>query len=124
MRIANEILMHFRNLAKASLDVSMDEPIETDKNGNALTLIDTIASDKSIADEIDLKLDIQKLSSHISKLLAPRERLIISLRYGLGGIKPLPQREVAKKLKISRSYVSRLEKKSINILKQSLKKQM
>lgn len=119
--IENEILMYFRSANKSSLDVSMDEPIETDKNGNALTLIDTIACDKSIADEIDLKMDIQKLNRKILSLLNPRERIIICLRYGLGGNKPLPQREVAQRLKISRSYVSRLEKKSINILKDSFK---
>ncbi len=121
MRIANEILMHLRNMNKSSLDVSIDEPIDTDKNGNALTLIDTIACDKSIAEEIDVKLDIQKLNRHIMRLLGPRERIILCLRYGLNGTKPLPQREVARRLKISRSYVSRLEKKSIIILKDSFK---
>lgn len=117
--IENEILMYFRNISKSSLDISIDEPIEMDKNGNVLTLIDTIACDKSVADEIDTKLDIQKLNRHILKLLSPREQVIICLRYGLGGTKPLPQREVAKRLKISRSYVSRLEKKSVKILKES-----
>lgn len=119
--IENEILMYLRNMNKSSLDVSIDEPIDTDKNGNALTLIDTIACDKSIAEEIDVKLDIQKLNRHIMKLLGPRERIILCLRYGLNGTKPLPQREVARRLKISRSYVSRLEKKSIIILKDSFK---
>lgn len=120
--IENEILMYFRNTNKSSLDISIDEPIETDKNGNVLTLIDTIACDNSIADEIDKKMDIQNLNEHILRLLSPRERIIICLRYGLGGTKPLPQREVAKKLKISRSYVSRLEKKSLIILRDSIKK--
>jgi len=117
--IENEILMYLRNTNKFSLDVSIDEPIDTDKNGNALTLIDTIACDKSIAEEIDVKLDIQKLNRHILKFLGPRERIILYLRYGLNGIRPLPQREVAQRLKISRSYVSRLEKKSLTILKES-----
>jgi len=117
--IENEILMHFRNINKSSLDISIDEPIETDKNGNILTLMDTIACDESIADKIDVKMDIQKLKKNILKLLGPRERTIICLRYGLGGGKCLPQREVAERLKISRSYVSRLEKKSIKILKDS-----
>ncbi len=117
--IENEILMHFRNINKSALDISIDEPIETDKNGNILTLMDTIACDESIADKIDVKMDIQKLKKNILKLLGPRERTIICLRYGLGGGKCLPQREVAEKLKISRSYVSRLEKKSIKILKDS-----
>lgn len=118
--IENEILMYFRNLNKSSLDISIDEPIETDKNGNILTLIDTIACNNSIEDEIDKKIEIQNLNNQIIKLLSPRERIIIYLRYGLNRTKPLTQREVAKKLKISRSYVSRLEKKSLNKLKESL----
>lgn len=117
--IENEILMYFRNFNKSSLDVSIDEPIETDKNGNVLTLMDTIASDESIADKIDIQSDIYNLKKSILKFLSPRERIIICLRYGLGGSKPMPQREVAKKLKISRSYVSRLEKKSVKILKEA-----
>ena len=118
--IENEILMYFRSANKSSLDISIDEPIETDKNGNILTLIDTIACNNSIEDEIDKKIEIQNLNNKIIKLLSPRERIIIYLRYGLNGTKPLTQREVAKKLKISRSYVSRLEKKSLNKLKESL----
>lgn len=117
--IENEILMYLRSSSKFSSDISIEEPIETDKNGNSLTLIDTIASDKSIENEIDKKIETQKLYKHIIKLLSPRERIIMCLRYGIGGAKPLPQREVAEKLKISRSYVSRLEKKSIDILKKS-----
>ena len=120
MRIANEILMYFRSVNKSSLDISIDEPIETDKNGNILTLIDTIACSNSIEDDIDKKIEIQNLNNQIIKLLNPRERIIIYLRYGLNGTKPLTQREVAKKLKISRSYVSRLEKKSLNKLKEVL----
>lgn len=122
MRIANEILMYFRNTNKSSLDISLDEPIETDKNGNVLSLMDTIACNNCIADDIDKKIEIQNLNRQILKLLSPRERIIIYLRYGLGGTKALPQREVAKKLKISRSYVSRLEKKSLSILRDSLRK--
>ncbi len=111
--------MHLRNAKKTLLDVSMNEPIETDKNGNALTIIDTIPSDECIDDKIFLKLDIQKLQKNIYAFLSSRERIIISLRYGLGGHKPLPQREVAKLLGISRSYVSRLEKKSLEKLKKA-----
>lgn len=115
--IENEVLMYLRNAKKTSLDVSMNEPIEMDKNGNALTIIDTIPSDECIDEKIFLKLDIQKLQKNIYAFLNSRERIIISLRYGLGGHKPLPQREVAKLLGISRSYVSRLEKKSLEKLK-------
>ena len=115
--IENEILMHFRNLKKTTMDVSINEPIETDKNGNILTLMDTISADESITDKIDTKINIQKLKKYIIKYLTPRERAIICMRYGLCNKKPLPQREVAKVLGISRSYVSRIEKKVIEILK-------
>lgn len=115
--IENEILMYFRNTKKTALDVSMDEPIETDKNGNVLTLIDTIATDDCVVDEIDTKINIEKLSKYIKNSLTNRERTIICLRYGLNGDAPLPQRVVAKKLGISRSYVSRIEKKALEILK-------
>ena len=115
--IENEILMHFRNLKKSTMDVSINEPIETDKNGNILTLMDTISADESITDKIDTKINIQKLKKYIVKYLTPRERAIICMRYGLCNKKPLPQREVAKVLGISRSYVSRIEKKVIEILK-------
>ncbi len=109
--------MHFRNAKKTALDISIDEPIETDKNGNILTLMDTLATDDSVAEKIDTKINIQKLHRYIEKKLDPREQKIIHLRYGLNGNLPLPQREVAKKLGISRSYVSRIEKKAIEVLK-------
>ena len=115
--IENEILMHFRNLKKTSLDVSMNEPIETDKNGNILTLMDTLSTNDSIVNEIATKINIQKLDKFLVQHLNPRERIIICLRYGLGGCIPLPQREVAAKLGISRSYVSRIEKKALCVLK-------
>ncbi len=120
--IENEILMHFRNSKKTSLNISINEPIETDKNGNILTLMDTIATDDSIIDKIDTKVNIQKLSKFISTKLSARERIILFLRYGLGGKAPLPQREVAIKLGISRSYISRLEKKALCILKKCFDK--
>ncbi len=117
--IENEILMHFRNSKKSSLDISINEPIETDKNGNILTLMDTIATDDSVVDKIDTKINIQKLGKYILKFLNSRERIIVCLRYGLCGQNSLPQREVAKRLGISRSYVSRIEKKALGILKNS-----
>ena len=111
--------MHFRGTKKSSLDISINEPIETDKNGNVLTLMDTIASDESVAEQIDTKINLQKLGKYIVKHLTPRERIIVCLRYGLCGMTPLTQREVAKRLGISRSYVSRIEKKALAILKNS-----
>lgn len=111
--------MYLRNSKKSSLDVSINEPIETDKNGNVLTLMDTIATDDSVADKIDIKINVEKLGKYIVKFLNPRERIIICLRYGLCGRNSLPQREVAKRLGISRSYVSRIEKKALGVLKNS-----
>ncbi len=114
--IENEILMYFRAQKKTALDVFINDPIDTDKDGNALTLLDIIASDFSIVDDIDTRIKIKKLREYLQTELTPRERNIIALRYGLGGRPALPQREVAKKLNISRSYVSRLEKKALEKL--------
>lgn len=119
--IENEILMYFRSLKKLSLDVSINEPIETDKNGNILTLMDTISTDDFVVDKIDVKVKIQKLKKYILKYLSKREQIILCLRYGLNDMAPLPQREVAKKLGISRSYVSRIEKKTLLFLKKCFK---
>ncbi len=115
--IENEILMYFRNSKKNLMNISINEPIETDKNGNVLTLMDTISTDDSIAEQIDTKINVQKLNNYINEFLNPREKIIICLRYGLCGEPPLPQREIAKRLNISRSYVSRIEKRALEILK-------
>ena len=114
--IENEILMYFRARKKTALDVFINDPIDTDKEGNALTLLDVIASDFSMVDDIDTRLKIRKLREFLKTALNDRERKIIILRYGLGGKPPLPQREVAKRLQISRSYVSRIEKKALEKL--------
>lgn len=116
MRIANEILMYFRSLKKTAQDVSISEPVDTDKDGNALTFMDIISADEDIAEEIDLKIKSEKLRRYMLESLDARERLIIQLRYGLGGGEELTQREVAKRLDISRSYVSRIEKKALSKL--------
>lgn len=118
--IENEILMYFRNQKKTSLDVSLDEAIDTDKDGNPLTLMDIISTEDNIIDEIDLKINSEKIRSYV-RLLPKRERDIIVMRYGLNGEKPLTQREVAKHLNISRSYVSRIEKKTLKELKGKLR---
>lgn len=114
--IENEILMHFRSLKKTSQDVFISDPIDTDKDGNALTLLDVISDDSNIADDIDLKIKSEQLHHYVSEQLEQRERTIIELRYGLGGKDELTQREVARRLGISRSYVSRLEKKALSSL--------
>ncbi len=120
--IENEILMYFRNLKKTAGDVYINDPIDTDKDGNALTLMDIFAEDDSIIDDLDLKFKTQQLHKYIRDTLSPREQRIILLRYGIGGQKPLTQREVAVKLDISRSYVSRIEKKALEKLRKKFDK--
>lgn len=120
--IENEILMFFRNCKKSAQDVSMNEPIDTDKDGNALVLMDVMATEDLIVDELDTKIKSEQLYKYIDEVLSEREKIIINLRYGLGGKIPLTQREVAKKLNISRSYVSRIEKKALLILKKRFNK--
>ena len=115
--IENEILMYFRGAKKNSLDVSINEEIDSDSDGNALTLMDIMATDDSIVEDLDRKIKTEKLPQYISESLTPREKLIIKLRYGLDGRNALAQREVAKMLKISRSYVSRIEKKALEKLR-------
>ena len=114
--IENEVLMFFRNGKKSAQDISMNEPIDTDKEGNALTLMDVMSVEDSIIDDLDIKIKSEKLYKYIYEILSPRERTIIELRYGLNGKIPLTQREVAQLLKISRSYVSRIEKRSLKLL--------
>ena len=115
--IENEILMYFRNLKKTAQDVYISEPIDTDKDGNCSTLIDIIADDQDIHEEIDLKLHLERLKQIYPNALSKREKEIIELRYGLNGKKELTQREIAQKFNISRSYVSRIEKAALLKLK-------
>lgn len=115
--IENEILMFFRNQKKSSQDVYISDPIDTDKEGNALTLIDVIANNDDIVEELDTQMKIEKLRRVIKKVLDERELEIIELRYGINNQPELTQREIAKKLGISRSYVSRIEKSALEKLK-------
>lgn len=114
--IDNEVLMHFRSLKKSALDVHIEAPLDTESDSKHLTLIDTIEDKTNISDEIELSICSQRLYECI-KTLDKRERQIICMRYGLYNTTPLTQREVAKKLKISRSYVSRLETKILEKLR-------
>lgn len=109
--IENEILMYFRSSKKLNGEISFDEPIDTDSEGNPLTLMDIIAIDDTIVDDIDTKNKLIKVAKLLKVMPDNRDKTIIMLRYGLNGEAPLTQREVAKKLKISRSYVSRIEKR-------------
>ncbi len=117
--IENEILMYFRSRKKTQNEVSLEETIDTDKDGNSLTFEDILAVDDTIADEIDGKMKVERLKSVIATL-DEREKTVVTLRYGLGGGVPLTQRETAKKLGISRSYVSRIEKKALDYIKSEL----
>jgi len=114
--------MYFRSLKKSAGDVFINDTIDTDKDGNPLTLIDIISDELSIIDSIDLKIKSEQLKKMILELLEPREQVIIRTRYGLDGKAPLTQREVAEKMGISRSYVSRIEKKSISVLQKGFEK--
>lgn len=115
--IENEILMTFRAQKKYAGELNLDEPIDTDKDGNQLTLMDIVADDESILDVIDLSIKSEQLYNFLGRCLDERELTIIAQRYGLFGNRPATQREVAKKLGISRSYVSRIEKKALSALK-------
>lgn len=115
--IDNEILMFFRNRKKSALDISFDEPIEQDSEGNPLTLMDIIALDDTIIDDIELKNNVKRLYKYINEIEDPREKNIILLRYGLNGRKPLTQNEIAGLYGISRSYVSRIETKTLKKLR-------
>lgn len=122
IHVANEVLMYFRNKRKSAQDVYISDPIETDKEGNSLTLMDIMAEDDNIVERIDLHIKSERLYGFVANNLTSRERRIIVLRYGLGGTRPLTQREVAKTLDISRSYVSRIEKKAIEKLRNEFDK--
>lgn len=116
--IDNELLMYFRGKKKTSREVSLYEPIGTDKEGNQINLMDVVEStDREIFDVIELKSNTKKIYELIPRVLNDRERQIIEWRYGLYNRKPVTQREVADKLGISRSYVSRIEKRALEKLK-------
>lgn len=115
--IENEILMHFRSVKKSAQDISINETIDTDKDGNQLTLLDIMAVDDDIIDNLDKKLNIKKLGQYINEELEEREKKIIILRYGLDGRKPVTQKQIAKQMNISRSYVSRIETKALKKLR-------
>ena len=118
--IENEILMYFRNKKKYAQDVSFTEPIDSDKDGNTLSLIDIMADERSVAEDIEDKLRDERLYKVIGDTLSLREKEIIYLRYGLDGRRSYTQREVAKHLGISRSYVSRIEKKALETLREHM----
>lgn len=118
--IENEILMQFRAQKKTSQDISVNEPIDTDSEGNPLTLMDIISTEDEIVEDIYKITMLKKLSTEVGRIKDPREKSIIMMRYGLDGMRPMTQLEVSKKLNISRSYVSRIEKKALKELRKAL----
>lgn len=117
--IENELLMMLRNGKKQSHEVYLYEPIGSDKEGNEINLLDVIEStDTDFVDIYELRQNVKRLYSFIDSALTEREKEIIYLRYGLHGRKEITQREIAEKLNISRSYVSRIEKKALHKLKE------
>ena len=100
--------MHFRGLRKIAQDVFISDPIDTDKEGNCLTLQDIMADDDNILDQIDRRMKAEKMYQYVKKHLSAREQTTLIMRYGLFGSQPMTQREVAQALNISRSYVSRI----------------
>lgn len=123
VRIANEILMYFRSVKKTAQDISMNEPIETDSEGNPLTLADIISTEDTIVDDLQEKANILRVRKLVENIKNERDKTIIILRYGLDGSEPMTQQEVANLLRISRSYVSRIETRVLTEMKKDFDKQ-
>lgn len=122
--IDNELLMYFRSKKKTSREVSLYEPIGTDKEGNQINLLDIAASEEvDVVQKMEESENVRRLYRFIPDVLSERERTVIAMRYGILGNHPITQREVAKQLGISRSYVSRIEKKALNKLKKSFEEE-
>lgn len=121
--IDNELLMMLRSKKKTSREVSLYDPIGTDREGNEISLLDVTPQEQpDIVDQMELERSLGKLSGLIDTLLTEREKEIICLRYGLYGGEEVTQREIGKKLDISRSYVSRIEKRALNKLREGIRK--
>ena len=118
--VENEILMHFRTQRKSSQDVSLSDYIETGADGTPLALMDVVSDEEDLMERVSNRQVLQKLCDAVDSVLTPQERLVIVERYGLGSRRPKRQREVAALTGISRSYVSRIEKRALEKLKQAL----
>ena len=119
--VENEILMYFRSQKKTAGDLSLSEMIETAGDGTALSLMDVVCTEEDLFEGLDRRESADRLHRAIAATLSPRERTVVTLRYGLGDRQPLPQREIAARLGISRSYVSRIEKKALAKLEAALR---
>ena len=122
--VENEILMHFRAQRKSAQDVSLSDFIETGTDGAALSLMDVVSEEADLLETVSLKERITQVRSAVDACLTPQERQIVMLRYGLGGCTPHRQREVAQITGISRSYVSRIEKRALEKLRKALDGEM
>jgi RNA polymerase sporulation-specific sigma factor len=118
--IENEILMHFRTQRKLQGEISLSDSLDADGDGNALSLMDVISVDDDMLEDLDARDSCIKVRRCVVECLTERENMIINLRYGLGGRSPLTQREIATKCGISRSYVSRIEKKALKKLEEAM----
>ena len=118
--VENEILMHFRSQRKSASDISLSECIETGRDGTALSLMDVICSDEDLFEDLSTRELYGRLYAAVDRVLTPREKEILTWRYGLGGRRPETQREIAARCGISRSYVSRIEKKALAKLQEAM----
>ncbi len=119
--IDNEMLMHFRSRKKSRGEVSLFDPIGTDKEGNQIHLFDILENeDVDVTEHLELQDQMEKIRAHMKEVLSPREYTIVAKRYGLFGEKELTQREIAQDTGISRSYVSRIEKRALEKLRKLL----
>lgn len=118
--VENEILMHFRSQKKSAQDVSLSDYIETGTDGAALSLMDVVSDDRDLLEQVITRESVEHLQEALRSVLTEQERLVISMRYGLEGRMPRRQREVAECCGISRSYVSRIEKRALGKLRAAL----
>ena len=118
--VENEILMYFRSQKKSSQDVSLSDYIETGTDGAALALMDVVSDDEDLLERVSNREALRRVCTAVDEVLTPQERQVIVARYGLGGGAPQRQREVAKLTGISRSYVSRIEKRALEKLRAAL----
>ncbi len=116
----NEILMHFRSLRKSAQDVSLSDYIETGSDGAALSLMDVVAEDADMLEKISTREQIRQLRTAVNQVLTEQEKQVVELRYGLTGEPPMRQREVAQITGISRSYISRIEKRALGKLREAI----
>ena len=118
--VENEILMHFRSMRKSAQDVSLSDYIETGSDGAALSLMDVVTDDTDLLDRVSTREQTRRLREAMDTVLTSQERKVIQLRYGLSGKVPMRQREVAQETGISRSYISRIEKKALEKLRKAI----